>query len=245
MKTATKATYSGTISLGGREVEYSVRQSKRAKYLRLKINIDTGLEVILPEGFKTSQLEHHLRSKELWLTAKLDYMDRLKEKRREQAAIKGRQALYMGSEYDIVTIVRPGSKARVNLLDNRIFATVPDDSPETLEKALIGWYHKQAAIVFTDRAQLIGSRLNLKHSRISIRSQKTRWGSCSRQGNLSFNWRVIMAPSQVIDYLLIHELAHLKEMNHSKAFWSLVESIDPDYKKHRQWLKENGHLLVI
>ena len=82
-------------------------------------------------------------------------------------------------------------------------------------------------------------------TRISIRAQKTRWGSCSSKGTLSFNWKLLLAPQEVIDYVVIHELCHLCEMNHSDRFWALVESIQPDYKLHRKWLKDNGHTLEL
>ena len=82
-------------------------------------------------------------------------------------------------------------------------------------------------------------------NRVFIKGQKTRWGSCSKQRNLSFNWRLVMAPLPVIDYVVAHELAHLVEMNHSRKFWALVEQIYPGYSLHRAWLKENGRLLTL
>ena len=81
------------------------------------------------------------------------------------------------------------------------------------------------------------------YSKITIRDQKTRWGSCSANGTLSFSFRLMMAPPRVLDYVVVHELCHLTHMNHSKDFWNMVESILPDYKEHRKWLKENGHTL--
>ena len=81
------------------------------------------------------------------------------------------------------------------------------------------------------------------YQKITIRDQKTRWGSCSANGTLSFSFRLMMAPPRVLDYVVVHELCHLTHMNHSKDFWNMVQSILPDYKEHRKWLKENGHTL--
>ena len=81
--------------------------------------------------------------------------------------------------------------------------------------------------------------------RITIRDQKTRWGSCSARGTLSFNWRLMLAPPAVLDYVVVHELCHLTHMNHSPAFWALVESVCPDYRIHRKWLKEHGQELIL
>ena len=85
--------------------------------------------------------------------------------------------------------------------------------------------------------------MNVTYGRIAVRDQKTRWGSCSAEGNLNFNWRLIFAPEGVLDYVVVHELAHRKEMNHSARFWGVVESYMPEYKKNQAWLKENGNLL--
>lgn len=85
--------------------------------------------------------------------------------------------------------------------------------------------------------------MGVTYGRISIREQKTRWGSCSSKGNLNFNWRLIFAPEEVVDYIVVHELAHRKEMNHSRAFYDVVASVLPDYKVQEKWLKENGEKL--
>ena len=93
---------------------------------------------------------------------------------------------------------------------------------------------------FVERVRYYESLMKLYSRRITIRNQKTRWGSCSAKGNLNFNWRLILAPEPVLDYVVIHELAHRKEMNHSPAFWAEVEKILPDYRERRKWLKTYG-----
>lgn len=85
--------------------------------------------------------------------------------------------------------------------------------------------------------------MGVTYGRITIREQKTRWGSCSSKGNLNFNWRLIFAPEYVLDYVVVHELAHRKEMNHSKAFYAVIESVLPDYQTAKKWLKDHGHEL--
>ena len=87
------------------------------------------------------------------------------------------------------------------------------------------------------------SSAHVSYGRISIREQKTRWGSCSSKGNLNFNWRLILAPEEVLDYVVVHELAHRREMNHSKAFYAIVESVLPDYRAARKWLRDKGQML--
>ena len=97
--------------------------------------------------------------------------------------------------------------------------------------------------IFTQKAAYYARLIGVTYGRISIREQKTRWGSCSSKGNLNFNWRLIFAPEEVVDYIVVHELAHRKEMNHSRAFYNVVASVLPDYKVQEKWLKENGEKL--
>ena len=101
-----------------------------------------------------------------------------------------------------------------------------------------------ARAVFEQKAALYGRLMEVTYGRITVRDQKTRWGSCSGKGNLNFNWRLILAPEEVLDYVVVHELAHRREMNHSPRFWAVVEAVLPDYRKQRQWLKVNGERLM-
>lgn len=113
------------------------------------------------------------------------------------------------------------------------------------QKRLETIYRNGAKEYIPKRVSYFARMLSVSYGTITIRDQKTRWGSCSSKGNLSFNWRLILAPPQVLDYVVVHELCHRKEMNHSKRFWELVESIIPDYAAHRKWLKDNGNQLSL
>lgn len=104
-------------------------------------------------------------------------------------------------------------------------------------------YIQLARDIFTQKTAYYARIMNVTYGRISIREQKTRWGSCSSKGNLNFNWRLILAPESVLDYVVVHELAHRREMNHSKAFYAVVESVLPDYRVSRKWLRDNGQSL--
>lgn len=116
---------------------------------------------------------------------------------------------------------------------------LPKLSPE--ERARL---QKAAGEVFLQRSRYFAELLNVHFNRITIREQKTRWGSCSSKQNLNFNWKLILAPPEILDYVVVHELCHLKEMNHSPAFWHEVEQILPDYPQRKKWLKDNGWKLM-
>lgn len=105
-------------------------------------------------------------------------------------------------------------------------------------------YRVRASEIFEKKVSMYASKMNVTIHRITIRDQKTRWGSCSAGGNLNFNWRLLLAPEEVLDYVVVHELAHRKEMNHSSRFWKIVEEFVPDYRTYRQWLRQYGENLM-
>ncbi len=113
------------------------------------------------------------------------------------------------------------------------------------DAALVNKHKRYARNIFEARVAYFQQFTGGSYNSISIRDQKTRWGSCSGRGNLSFNWRLILAPPEILDYVVVHELCHLTHMNHSKEFWELVGKVLPDYKDRRKWLKENGHTLRL
>lgn len=133
-----------------------------------------------------------------------------------------------------------------NYLKMQAVSPKPSQKGKTpYERRLEAPYRQAAKEYIPKRVAYYAELLDVTYATISIRDQKTRWGSCSSKGNLSFSWRLILAPPKVLDYVVVHELCHRKEMNHSPRFWALVESIIPDYKIHRKWLKENGEKLTI
>lgn len=120
---------------------------------------------------------------------------------------------------------------------------VPSSKPE--DPILVNKHKKYARKIFEAKVAYYQQFTGGNYSSITIRDQKTRWGSCSGRGTLSFNWRLILAPPEILDYVVVHELCHLTHMNHSKEFWNLVGSVIPDYKVRRKWLKEKGHTLRL
>lgn len=105
-------------------------------------------------------------------------------------------------------------------------------------------YRNAAKEYFPKRVAYYAEIIGVSYGRIAIRDQKTKWGSCSGKGNLNFNWRLMLAPPKVLDYVVVHELCHRKEMNHSQKFWTLVEEYMPDYRQYRSWLNKNGSKLM-
>lgn len=150
--------------------------------------------------------------------------------------------LYLGKEYEIA--VRLGQKNIVEIEDKIYLASANIKYTETY---LTNWYKQQARKIILERVYLYSKRFEQKFNSVDVGrvAAKTRWGSCSSEKHLNFNWKLIMAPLETIDYVVVHEIAHLTELNHSRAFWENVRKMHPLYRSPRTWLKRNGHLLNI
>ncbi len=119
----------------------------------------------------------------------------------------------------------------------------PHHTGKDLEAALTGWYRMEARRVMEERVRACTARMGLNFKKIFIKDQKTRWGSCSSRGNLNFNFRLVMAPPEIVEYLVVHEVCHLVYPNHSRDYWALVESYYPRLREARKWLREHGPAL--
>ncbi len=153
--------------------------------------------------------------------------------------------LYYLGEKRVLTVIREQrTRAKIKSVMDRILMWIPYEADykykrEQLEK----WYRKEALAVIGQKALEYAQSLSVHFESIRIKDQRSRWGSCSSKGNLNFNWRIVMAPEPVCDYVIIHELCHLVFMDHSMNFWNLVKSICPEYQQYKKWLKENGKQL--
>ena len=153
----------------------------------------------------------------------------------------GETFLFHGKEYPLV--VGPGQKSTLIFQGDR-FVITRAGLPKA-RQAFLRWYREQARQFLTERVSVLARQHGFVYTKIRITSARTRWGSCSSRGTLSFTWRLIMAPPEVIDYVVIHELVHTRVNNHSRLFWQTVALIMPDYKLQVTWLKKNGRNLTM
>ena len=150
--------------------------------------------------------------------------------------------LYYLGENRILTVIREDRKRSiVKCVQDRLLLFVPYEADYgEKRRQLEKWYRKEAALVLHQKASEFAKLLSVSFEDVRIKDQKSRWGSCSSKGNLNFNCLLMLTPPEVIDYVVAHELCHLKEMNHSARFWNEVEKIIPTYKEQKKWLKDNG-----
>jgi len=216
-----------------------IRSRKRRKTISLHIKEDGKIVVYAPYRTPKWEIEKFFNEKESWIVEKRSEKKR-SIKEAEKAFISGEKFLFLG---ELVPLeIQDNNKEPPLKLSFGKFV-LDKNHIEEARDLFIKWYKEEAKERIIGRIDYYSKRLQLFPKGVKITSAKYRWGSCSRDDRLSFSWRMIMASFSIIDYILIHELVHIKEKNHSKRFWNYLESVHPDYKKHRLWLKENGSSL--
>jgi predicted metal-dependent hydrolase len=254
-----------TLTLAGREYPYTLTVSRLARGVRLKIS-QQGLEVVIPHRFSLSRLPRLLHEKENWITG---HLSRMAEQKKESAArlTDGAILHLFGEQYTLRFM--PTIKKKPTIREARTLKYSSDHAEyagreilvysraghgsldasgnpgaaESVKKELEAFFRKKAQQYFARRVPEIAAIMGTRHGRITVRGQQSRWGSCSRENNLNFNWRLIFHSAAVADYVIYHELAHTVHHNHSHRFYSLLERFCPDYKSLRKTLRR-GHALM-
>jgi predicted metal-dependent hydrolase len=219
-------------------ITYTLRRSFKARRVRLEVRQQTGLTVIVPHSYKIGQIPGLLKSKERWISRNLARFNQLELLSAPKELRNGDTIPYLGRDLELVKQENHHGDSIV-LEENKLKVSPDLFNNGLLEMALEQWYRIEAAKLINDTADKLSSQMGIDYKRILIRGQKTRWGSCSHKKNLSFNWKLIMAPEPVVEYVIIHELVHLKEMNHSKRFWELVAHYCPVWRENKKWLKQH------
>ena len=142
-------------------------------------------------------------------------------------------------------VVKAGSFPRAYREEQCLWLFLPSNRPDTVRPVVEGWYRRQAWLYLPLRLRQLAQQVGLGPSRITVRSQKTRWGSCSTRGTISLNWRLMMIPSTLVDYVLTHELCHLQHLDHSARFWALLGKLIPDYRERRSALRKASSSLPL
>ena len=212
----------------------------RRRTLALEIGRDASLIVRAPMRVSMREIERAVFARRFWIGKK----QRIARDRKSRIPLRrfaeGDGFLYLGKSYPLSVAenaARPLSFDGGFRLDRRYLPSA--------KKLFTEWYRKEAYTKIKQRLDLYAGYMRLKYRKFGISNAKRRWGSCTALGNIYISWRLLMAPEEIIDYVVAHELAHLAEKNHSKRFWSRLGTIIPDCRKRRKWLRENGYLLVL
>lgn len=232
------------IDLDGCRIDYSLVQSKTARKVRVRVGLD-GIEVVQPGGKSLSDVEVFLKSSTVWIMNQLERVKRLRLVRKPIVRNTG-TILYRGN----MTPVCVDKKARrrgtnkVSFEGGKLVIILGSQSNTPAAVSLENWLRKQAKEEIGKRIECLTVKLGKRPNKIFVMGQRTKWGNCSVLQNLSFNWRLIMAPDHVLRYLVTHEVVHLKVPDHSKKFWLTVQSLCPEMDRARQWLVANSGQLM-
>ncbi len=215
------------------DIAYTVRRSQRARHVRVNVHAHAGVEVVIPVRAPERAAAAAVSELRPWIER------RLREARAALATVQARAGTipYLGSTLRLVP--EPG-RTRVHRRGEELLVPAGDHRP-----AVERFYRRVARQEIAWRLDRASAEAKLPYSGLDIRAQRTRWASCSARGRMSFNWRLLLAPEEVLDYVVWHEVCHLEVRDHSPAFWRLLARYRPTYREEREWLRRHGATLVL
>ncbi|MGC1122761.1 MAG: SprT family zinc-dependent metalloprotease [Candidatus Methanofastidiosia archaeon] len=227
-------------------IDYHVVESNR-KTVSLFVDPREGVIVKAPQKVDISQIREIIMKKAPWILEKLKGVEEMVRVPPEKEFVSGESFPYLGRNYRL-KIEKEGSKSGMSLVGGRFVISVNpsldyEKQVKIVRTALTKWYKEHAEVRLTERVDMYASKVDTYPSKIVVKNQAKRWGSCTKNGSVNFNWKIVMAPMSVVDYVVVHELCHLRESSHSSRFWILLRSALPDYEKRRDWLRINGRRL--
>ncbi len=233
---------SESVCMAGPHFDYRVRESARAKYMSLRVSVDRGLEVVVPRGFNRKLIPSFLNEKLDWVHSAMAKVEQARERR------TATPAEVLPTQITLPSIGRtwfvdylPQAGQQVSLVDHgdgRLQISGPIDSIPACHSVLQRWLRRQAFTALVPWIRSLSVETGIAFVQTAIRCQKSRWGSCSSSGTISLNQKLLFVDPDLVRYVLIHELCHMREMNHSQRYWNLVGQFYPDYRMARRRLKE-------
>lgn len=228
------------VRAGGERLEYTLIQTGR-KNVEIRVVPPGNVRVFAPATAHLRELDQLVRERLPWIEQSRQQLKDYEARRPAPRVLRDGTALPLEGRY-ITLRLRPGAQGVCLVGEELVAGEAP---PEALFEQVRRWYIERAIERFRQRMEHYQALIGRAPGRVTLREQKTKWGSCSSARNINFNWKLIMAPPQALDYVVVHELCHLYEFNHSPRFWSLVERYQPEYALWKKWLKQNGASLAL
>jgi len=225
-----------TIGLNGKSIRFALKRSGIARNILFEIRPEDGLSIVVPRGYPVEKLPRIIEEKQKWILSRLSRYEEHLASQPYREKMNGDNIPFMGHNLKLCLTAANTENNIVTLQGQSLFVTFIEK--ESIDNLIKSWYRAQAVRYIGERVAELSARCDVSCKKVTIRNQRTRWGSCSQKGNLSLNWKLIIAPPDVIDYVILHELLHIKEMNHSKRFWKLVDKYCPSWRDHRKWLRK-------
>jgi predicted metal-dependent hydrolase len=223
----------------GTSLDYTLKRSPRARLIWMQIKPGQGLIVTIPDRYNSDLLAEFFARNSHWLKKHQQHILQSGNPLTPVDIGPANQVVFQGKVLQIMENRNGYTRNCALIENNQLVFCRPVSSPALKSDDVRDWLITQATRLIKEKVTVFSGLMGLEVKRVSIRDQRTRWGSCSRLHNLNFNWRLIMAPESILDYVVVHELCHLREMSHSQKFWKLVAAYCPQWREQRQWL--NGH----
>lgn len=222
-----------------------VKRSPRRRTLELIIRSGDVI-LMLPAFVSDREARQFVRDRRDWVLATLDKQQQLLAESAPRRYQEGELFPFLGRDHALKIFIARG-RASVQLANGNLYAGIKPssaaDRPEQLKKIIRRWYQKQAREMLTQKTLALAASIGREVQSVKLRRTKTKWGHCTADGVIQYNWQIVAAPEPVVDYLVAHEVSHLVHRNHGQRFWKHVARLYPDYLPHQQWLKDNGHKL--
>ena len=240
-----------SVTYGTTEIEYSVKRSQQRNSAEVALDPEHGVVVTCPNDLDDNRIENLVIKKAPWILQKMKQTREGVVKPSVREYVSGETYYYLGRRYRLKVIeddsVEPYD---VKLKEGRLRVRVPKFSEERLREivvpnALRRWFNSRAEARLNERVKLYSNKVGVKPKKIVVKNQMKRWGSCTKDGIVHLNWRIIMAPMSVVDYVVVHELIHVDIERHSNDFWKKLQVILPDYERRKEWLRVNGPNLTL
>ncbi|MDN3436490.1 SprT family zinc-dependent metalloprotease [Planococcus sp. APC 3900] len=238
-----------SFAFGNKEITYSVVESRKRKHLNIAV-ADGEVILTIPFATKPEVYEPLLRTKAPWILKQLTDYEELELNNGELQFRSGEKLPYLGRYYRLKVTKNSALSASLHFSKGRFEATVPEELSVDEQRAQLyplykQWIQEKGQSFAEKRIQRFIQRLGRAPSGVAVRSMEKRWGSCTPQQKILLNWRIFLAPVTMVDYVLAHEVAHLKEMNHTYVYWETLRMLIPDYEERKEWLRINGNQLYI
>ena len=230
--------------IDGFEFPVEVIRTDRKKSASIYLD-GKSIKVRVPKGLSDSLVRDLIAKKSPWIKRKLREVE-LTASPKHKEFVSGETFSYLGRNYRLKVLL--GDTSSLKLRGGYLEASIPSSSKtreEEVRSLLLGWYRKHAQERLKEKTHRYAKILQVEPNCVSVKDYKSRWGSCSTKGDIFYNWRIIIAPHRIVDYVVVHELCHLLEHNHSVIYWRHVERIIPDFQECREWLKQNSSKLRI
>ncbi len=225
---------------GTKVIEFEVTYRKR-KTIEIGVEPPDIITVVAPEGIDDETLLRYVRLKAKWIVQKLYEIREIQTRHIDREYVNGESFLYLGRNYTLYIVDNNSLKFPITkLFQGKFLIETPSRDQTSMKLSMEDWYRQKTLEKVSERIAYYQKYFEVEPTQIKVKEQKKRWASCTSRRELLFNWRCTMAPAWVLDYIVVHEMCHMIHMDHSKAFWMMVENIMPDYEKRREWLKNYG-----